>query len=68
MLRITLTEFVMWTIIMILLGGTLWDLLWTIILPDARATAHFARATWKQRIAWVGIIALAIFAVIGWIY
>lgn len=61
-------EFLGWSVIMVLLGFGLWDLFWTVLLPDAKAIKHFARASWKNNVALIAVIALTIVAIIGFFY
>ena len=68
MVTLTRYELLVVLIIMFLIGYTIWDMIWAVIVPDAQATSHFARASWKQRVIGFVIITLAILAIIGWAY
>jgi hypothetical protein len=53
---------------MVLLGATGWDIIWTALISNARAASHFAKASTKRRLARIGVLALIIIAILGWLY
>jgi hypothetical protein len=68
MITTTFWEFALWSTLMILLGATGWDIIWTALISDARAASHFGRAATKHRLAWIAVLFLIIVAIIGWLY
>jgi len=68
MITITSWELMLWSILMVLLGTTGWDIIWTAFISDKRAAQHFSKASTKQRLAWIGVVLLVILAIVGWLY
>lgn len=68
MITATWLEATWWSLAVFILGAIVWDLIWTWLVPDPAAAAHFQRDSMGQRIVWVGGIVFVVLSILSWIY
>lgn len=63
MITMSYWEMIGLIISVVILTGVGFDLVWTALLSDTRATAHFATASRKRRLLWIGGILWTLYTI-----